>query len=59
MKRVLNTRFLAFLIALVVGVGFSLPSLLQTKGPKITLGLDLRGGVELAIGRAIRRSLEK
>ncbi|WP_162983057.1 protein translocase subunit SecD [Helicobacter mehlei] len=58
MRRVLNTRLLAFLIALVVGVGFSLPSLLQTKGPKITLGLDLRGGLSLLLGVQLEEVLK-
>lgn len=58
MRRVLNARLLAFLVALVVGVGFSLPSLLQTRGPKITLGLDLRGGLSLLLGVQLEEALK-
>ncbi|WP_199766894.1 protein translocase subunit SecD [Helicobacter felis] len=58
MGRVFNARLLIFVIALVFGVGLSLPSLLQTKGPKITLGLDLRGGLSLLLGVQIEEALK-
>ncbi|GAA8418711.1 protein translocase subunit SecD [Helicobacter pylori] len=45
-----NTRLIVFIFALLLGVGFSVPSLLETKGPKITLGLDLRGGLNMLLG---------
>ncbi|MGL2743845.1 protein translocase subunit SecD [Helicobacter pylori] len=45
-----NTRLIVFICALLLGVGFSVPSLLETKGPKITLGLDLRGGLNMLLG---------
>lgn len=48
--RVLNYRNLIFLIATVFGLVFSLPSFLQTKGPKVTLGLDLQGGLYMLLG---------
>jgi len=40
-----------FFIAIVFGVGMSLPTLLQTeKGAKISLGLDLQGGLHMLLG---------
>ncbi len=45
-----NSRLIVFIFALLLGVGFSVPSLLETKGPKITLGLDLRGGLNMLLG---------
>ncbi|QTP04201.1 protein translocase subunit SecD [Helicobacter pylori] len=45
-----NARLIVFICALLLGVGFSVPSLLETKGPKITLGLDLRGGLNMFLG---------
>ncbi|EMG93002.1 export membrane protein SecD [Helicobacter pylori GAM118Bi] len=45
-----NARLIVFIVALLLGVGFSVPSLLETKGPKITLGLDLRGGLNMLLG---------
>ena len=50
MKLTKNFRLLAFIFAVIFGVGFSIPSLLQTKGPKISLGLDLQGGLNLLLG---------
>jgi len=47
----LNFRMIVFAAAIVFGVAFSLPSLLQTeKGAKITLGLDLQGGLHMLLG---------
>ncbi|MBR8463758.1 protein translocase subunit SecD [Campylobacter sp. faydin G-24] len=44
-------RLIIFLIALVFGVGFSTPSFLQTQfGSKISLGLDLQGGLHMLLG---------
>ncbi|OOC17568.1 protein-export membrane protein SecD [Helicobacter pylori] len=48
--KLFNTRLIVFIFALLLGVGFSVPSLLETKGPKITLGLDLRGGLNMLLG---------
>ncbi|MUU53237.1 protein translocase subunit SecD [Helicobacter pylori] len=45
-----NARLIVFICTLLLGVGFSVPSLLETKGPKITLGLDLRGGLNMLLG---------
>ncbi|WP_457743230.1 protein translocase subunit SecD [Sulfurimonas sp.] len=47
----LNYRIVIFGLALVFGIAFSMPSLLQTKdGKKITLGLDLQGGLHMLLG---------
>lgn len=47
----LNYRLVIFLIAIAFGLVFSAPSLLQTdSGKKITLGLDLQGGLYMLLG---------
>jgi preprotein translocase subunit SecD len=47
----LNYRIVIFALAIIFGVAFSIPSLLQTKdGKKITLGLDLQGGLHMLLG---------
>lgn len=44
-------RLVIFLIALIFGIGFSAPSFLQTQnGAKISLGLDLQGGLHMLLG---------
>ncbi len=47
----LNYRVVIFIFALIFGIVFSIPSLLNTKeGKKITLGLDLQGGLHMLLG---------
>jgi preprotein translocase subunit SecD len=47
----LNFRIIIFAAAILFGVAFSIPSILQTdKGAKITLGLDLQGGLHMLLG---------
>ncbi len=47
----MNFRLILFIVAIIFGVGFSMPSLLQTeKGAKINLGLDLQGGLHMLLG---------
>jgi len=47
----LNFRIVVFLLAIIFGIFFSMPSLLQSeKGEKITLGLDLQGGLHMLLG---------
>ncbi|MRI59343.1 MAG: protein translocase subunit SecD [Epsilonproteobacteria bacterium] len=49
--RWLNWRFIVFVLVFVAGVALSLPSLLGlSQGPKITLGLDLQGGLHMLLG---------
>jgi len=47
----LNYRVVIFIFALIFGVVFSIPSLVQSEsGKKITLGLDLQGGLHMLLG---------
>jgi preprotein translocase subunit SecD len=47
----LNYRVVLFAFALLFGVVFSIPSLTQSQeGKKITLGLDLQGGLHMLLG---------
>lgn len=46
-----NYRLVIFFIAIIFGVGMSMPTLLQTqKGAKVSLGLDLQGGLHMLLG---------
>jgi len=47
----LNYRIVIFILAIIFGIFFSMPSLMQTQeGKKITLGLDLQGGLHMLLG---------
>ncbi|QSZ41125.1 protein translocase subunit SecD [Sulfurimonas aquatica] len=47
----LNYRIVIFALAIIFGLFFSAPSLLQTEaGKKVTLGLDLQGGLHMLLG---------
>ncbi len=47
----LNYRLVIFFLAVVFGLGLSAPTFLQTeKGAKISLGLDLQGGLYMLLG---------
>jgi len=47
----LNYRIVIFALAIVFGIGFSAPSLFQMQdGKKVTLGLDLQGGLHMLLG---------
>ncbi|HHD73062.1 MAG TPA: protein translocase subunit SecD, partial [Epsilonproteobacteria bacterium] len=49
--KTLNYRIVIFIFALIFGVVFSIPSLIQSEsGKKITLGLDLQGGLHMLLG---------
>jgi len=49
--KTLNYRVVLFAFALIFGVVFSVPSLTQSEsGKKITLGLDLQGGLHMLLG---------
>ena len=49
--RWMNYRFIIFVIALVGGIALSIPSFFNIKdAPKITLGLDLQGGLHMLLG---------
>lgn len=45
-----NYRLLALIIAALLGIFFSLPSFTDMSGRKISLGLDLQGGLNLLLG---------
>ena len=47
----LNYRVVIFALAIVFGIFFSVPSLMQMdEGKKVTLGLDLQGGLHMLLG---------
>ena len=49
--KIFNYRLIIFTLSIIFGVGFSIPSLLQTDtGKKIALGLDLQGGLHMLLG---------
>ena len=49
--KTLNFRIILFVFALIFGIVFSIPSLTQSdSGKKITLGLDLQGGLHMLLG---------
>ncbi|RXJ81441.1 protein translocase subunit SecD [Arcobacter sp. F2176] len=49
--KILNYRLIIFILSIIFGVAFSMPSFLQTNtGKKISLGLDLQGGLHLLLG---------
>ncbi len=51
MRMKLNYRIVIFALAIVFGVFFSAPSLFQMQdGKKVTLGLDLQGGLHMLLG---------
>ena len=51
MMQRLNYRVIILIFAIIFGVVFSIPSLTQSEhGKKITLGLDLQGGLHMLLG---------
>mgnify|MGYP003980972003 FL=1 len=49
--RIFNYRLVIFTLSLLFGVIFSIPSFMQTdSGKKISLGLDLQGGLHMLLG---------
>jgi preprotein translocase subunit SecD len=51
MRMKLNYRIVIFALSIVFGLFFSAPSLLQLQdGKKVTLGLDLQGGLHMLLG---------
>jgi len=59
MGRWLNYRLVIFAIVFIAGVALSIPSLLGLKeGPKITLGLDLQGGLHMLLGVDTQKAIE-
>lgn len=58
MKKAFNTKLLIFILATFFGVILSVPSLFQTQGPKIVLGLDLQGGLNLLLGVRVEEAVK-
>ena len=55
----LNYRLVIFLLVTVFGIVFSIPSFLQTdEGKKISLGLDLQGGLHMLLGVETQKAVE-
>lgn len=55
----LNYRLVIFLLVTVFGIVFSIPSFLQTDdGKKISLGLDLQGGLHMLLGVQTQKAVE-
>ena len=49
--KIFNYRLIIFTLSIIFGVVLSIPSLLQTdSGKKISLGLDLQGGLHMLLG---------
>jgi len=57
--KTLNFRVVLFVFALIFGVVFSIPSIMQSEsGKKITLGLDLQGGLHMLLGIKSETAIE-
>jgi len=54
-----NYRLVIFILVTVFGIVFSIPSFLQTnEGKKISLGLDLQGGLHMLLGVQTPKAVE-
>lgn len=59
MNSKIGYRIVIFAIALIFGIAYSIPSLLNTKsGSKISLGLDLQGGMYMLLGVKTEEAVE-
>lgn len=55
----LNYRLVIFILVTIFGIVFSIPSFLQTdEGKKISLGLDLQGGLHMLLGVETQKAVE-
>jgi len=55
----LNYRLVIFILVTIFGIVFSIPSFLQTNdGKKISLGLDLQGGLHMLLGVQTQKAVE-
>ena len=55
----LNYRLVIFILVTIFGIMFSIPSFLQTdEGKKISLGLDLQGGLHMLLGVETEKAVE-
>lgn len=58
MKNKPNFRLILFLFATLIGIGLSVPTFLNTNGPKINLGLDLQGGLYMLLEVESQKAVE-
>lgn len=59
MMKILNFRFVLFFIAFLFGAILSAPSLLNSEsGSKVSLGLDLQGGLHLMLGVKTKEAIK-
>ena len=57
--QIFNYRLVIFLLVTIFGIVFSIPSFLQTdEGKKISLGLDLQGGLHMLLGVETQKAVE-
>jgi preprotein translocase subunit SecD len=57
--KILNYRLIIFALATIFGVVFSIPSFTQSdSGKKISLGLDLQGGLHMLLGVEVQKAVE-
>lgn len=54
----INFRAVLFAAAILFGIIFSIPSFFGTAGSKITLGLDLQGGLHMLLGVKSEKAVE-
>lgn len=54
----INFRAVLFVAAILFGLIFSIPSFFGTAGSKITLGLDLQGGLHMLLGVKSEKAVE-
>jgi preprotein translocase subunit SecD len=50
MKSKISYRLIIFAFSIVFGVAYSIPTLFNTSGSKVNLGLDLQGGMHMLLG---------
>ncbi len=58
MKGAFNPRLLALYFAALFGILLCCPSFFGTMGPKITLGLDLQGGLSMLLGVKVDEAVQ-
>lgn len=58
MAKFFNIKTLVFIALFAFGLVFSIPSIFGTKGPKITLGLDLQGGLNIVLSVNTNATIE-
>ncbi len=57
--QIFNYRLVIFILVTIFGIVFSVPSFLQTDdGKKISLGLDLQGGLHMLLGVQTQKAVE-